>query len=90
MIRLKHRFGSIPKGTVTDALCEQAERELVRIGAAETVQKDAPEPEQVHGQHVWRNDMTKRELMELAEARGLSVSPKATKADIIAALEGQQ
>ena len=88
MIRLKRRLGSIPQGTVTDALCEQAERELVRIGAAETVQQDAPEPEQVAAQHVWRDDMTKRELMELAEAQGLPVSPKAPKADIIAALEG--
>ena len=87
MIRLKRRFGSIHQGTVTDALCEQAERELVRIGAAETVQKDAPEPEQVGAQHAWRNDMTKRELAELAEAQGLPVGPKATKADIIAALE---
>lgn len=90
MIRLKRRFGSIPEGAVTDALCEQAERELVRIGAAETVQQDTPEPEQVAAQHAWSDDMTKRELMELADARGLSVSPKATKADIIAALEDQQ
>ena len=90
MIRLKRRFGSIHQGTVTDALCEQAERELVRIGAADPVHQVSPEPEQVAAQHAWRDDMTKRELMELAEARGLSVSPKATKADIIAALEGQQ
>ena len=90
MIRLKHRFGSIPKGTATDALCEQAERELVRIGAAEPVPQKAPEPEQVHGQYVWRNDMTKRELTELAEEQGVSVDPKATKADIIAALEQKQ
>lgn len=90
MIRLKHRFGSIPKGTVTDALCEQAERELVRIGAAEPVPQKAPEPEQVHGQHVWRNDMTKRELADLAEDQGLSIGAKATKADIITALESLQ
>ena len=62
----------------------------MRIGAAEPVKQDAPEPEQVAAQHAWRDDMTKRELAELAEAHGLPVSPKATKADIIAALEGCQ
>lgn len=81
MIRLKRRFGSIPKCAVIDALCEQAERELVRIGAAEPVQVESPEPEQAD-----LGSMTKQELLRLADTRGIAINPKATKADIIAAL----
>lgn len=87
MICLKRRLGTIPAGTVTDALCKQAERELVRIGAAE----DVVPASDTGGVDIGPSDlsgMTRRELVSLANERGIEVPAKATKAQIAEALGG--
>lgn len=47
-----------------------------------------PEPEPEPEQDL--SDMTKAELISLAEERGVELKPRMTKAKIIAALEGNE
>lgn len=70
MIRLRHRFGGLPAGTAV-VLDPRAERLLYLMGMATIVE---PEPD--------LEAMSKAQLAELAEKRGLEVGSKATKAQI--------
>jgi len=101
MIRLLRRLGRFPKGTETDFFDAAAEAAFILDGTAErigefqepkaasktvkTVKRDAVEdsadeaPDYAH--------MKKDDLLRLAMARGLEVSPRAKVGEIVKALE---
>ena len=83
MIRLLRRLGRFPAGTETDWFDAAAEAAFVLDGTAERVDAPMamPEPTPDYGH------MKKDELLKLAMARGLDVSPRAKVGEIVEALE---
>ena len=101
MIRLLRRLGRFPKGAETDFFDAAAEAAFILDGTAErvgefqepkavsktvkTVSRDAAgEPEDAAPDYA---HMKKDDLLRLAMARGLDVSPRAKVGEIVKALE---
>ena len=98
MIRLLRRLGRFPAGTETDYFDAAAEAAFLLDGTAEAIEakaapvrKGAPEPEPKEAESTEDapdyGSMKKDELLRIAMARGLDVSPRAKVGEIIDALE---
>lgn len=86
MIRLTRRLGRFPAGTVTDYFDAAAEAAFLLDGTGEAVEGEA-EPEEAGDGAPDYSRMKKDELLRIAMARGLDVSPRAKVGEIIDALE---
>ena len=89
MIRLLRRLGRFPAGTETDFFDAAAEAAFVLDGTAEAVGDCATAPEAAPETEtaVDYSRMKKDELLRMAMARGLDVSPRAKVGEIVEALE---
>lgn len=80
------RFAELnAKGYVAEESAREAQAEPEPAPAAEPAQTPAGEPEGAAGPDL--EAMTKRQLKELAAARGVKVGSKATNAKLVAAIE---
>ena len=101
MIRLLRRLGRFPAGTETDFFDAAAEAAFVLDGTAERVDAGEKSPANVRApkqaaakeadspveQAPNYSAMKKDELLRMAMARGLDISPRAKVAELIDALE---